>query len=286
MKKTLSCIFAIMFAINLFATPQMPNIIIIDGKAWSLFSTEPIREDSALFSQMMASLPKDRVIKSSNWNGYISYWSIKKDCLRLDSIQMIIYNREKGKERTECLDKSKMRKLFKGYTKNNGIIAKWFTGTLRIACGERIRNEHLGAAYEYETLLSIEKGRVTKRNDYQNKVFDGYSCDSNDLSINYKKDELISLLTPHPEKYPELANVKQINFYIKNVTMDSLGHVTDCSVTAKVYDDNFKEKEHQGIAEDMKQAIIAVHPWKIIFLNGEYVSYALENYIIPYKFDY
>ena len=190
----------------------MPNIIIIDGKAWSLFSTEPIREDSALFSQMMASLPKDRVIKSSNWNGYISYWSIKKDRLRLDSIQMIIYNREKGKERTECLDKSKMRKLFKGYTKNNGIIAKWFTGTLRIACGERIRNEHLGAAYEYETILTIEKGRVTKRNDYQNKVFDGYSCDSNDLSINYKKDELISLLTPHPEKYPELANVKQINF--------------------------------------------------------------------------
>ena len=107
------------------------------------------------------------------------------------------------------------------------------------------------------------------------------SLDSSD-----KKDELISLLTPHPEKYPELANVKQINFYIKNVTMDSSGHVTNCSVTAKVYDDNFNEKKHQGIAEDMKQAIIAVHPWKIIYLNGEYVSYALENYIIPYKFDY
>ncbi len=36
----------------------------------------------------------------------------------------------------------------------------------------------------------------------------------------------------------------------------------------------------------MKQAIIAVHPWKIIYLNGEYVSYALENNIITYKFDY
>ena len=84
------------------------------------------------------------------------------------------------------------------------------------------------------------------------------------------------------------VRLKELNDspYIKNVTMDSLGHVTDCSVTAKVYDDNNNEKKHQGIAEDMKQAIIAVHPWKIIYLNGEYVAYALENYIIPYKFDY
>ena len=42
MKKTLSCIFAVMFVLSSFATPQESNIIFIDGKAWSLFTTEPI----------------------------------------------------------------------------------------------------------------------------------------------------------------------------------------------------------------------------------------------------
>ena len=285
MKKTLSCIFAVMLALSSFATPQEANIIFIDGKAWSLFTTEPISEDSALYSKMMASLPKDRTILTLNWNGYISFWSIKKDCLLLDSIQMKFYDKEKKQLRTECLDKSKMRKLFKGYTKNKGAMAKWFTGSLRMARGERIREEYLGAVYEYEILLTVEKGRVTKRNDYQNKVFDGYSFDHNDLSKNQDKDELRALLIPHLEKYPELLHAKQIKFSIKNVTMDASGHITNCSVTAKVdYGDN-SEKEHQGIAEDMKQNIMAVHPWKIVYWNGQYVAYALENFMIPCKID-
>lgn len=78
MKKTLFCIFAVMFVLSSFATPQESNIIFIDGKAWSLFTTEPISEDSALYSKMMASLPKDRTILTSNWNGYISFGASKR----------------------------------------------------------------------------------------------------------------------------------------------------------------------------------------------------------------
>ena len=282
MKKTLSCIFAMTLTLSSFATEQAPNVIYIDGEARMLL-TEPMRGDTALYSQMMESLPKDRAILSINWDGYTSFWSIKQESLYLDSIR-VRYHDDIEHWRYECLNENKMQSLFKGYSREKGALAKWFTGTLRVAHGNSIRYLQLvdGRNYEYETLLTIEKGQLAERKDYHNKVIEGYSFDYDDLkNKNLNLGDIMAMLQLHPEKYPELAHVDLILFTFKDVTMDSTGHITNCTVTAKCRGNNWEE--HQGIAEDMKQAIMTVHPWKMIYLYGKYESYALDGYNIPYK---
>ncbi len=281
MKKTISCIFAVMFALSSIATEQAPNAIYIDGEERMLLM-EPMLGDTALYSRMMALLPQDRAIISLNWDGYTSFWSIKQESLYLDSIT-VLYHDDKQYWRHECLDENKMQSLFKGYTKKNGVLATWFTGTLRAAHGKSIRHIQMfdKRDYEYETLLTIEKGRLAERNDYHNKVIEGYSFEYDDLKKNQNYKDIMAMLQLHPEKYPELAHANLILFTINDVTMDSSGHITNCTVTAKCRGNNWEE--HQGIAEDMKQAIMAVHPWKMIYLNGKYKSYELDGCNIPYR---
>ena len=285
MKKTIFCICAVVFALCSFATPQEVNVIYIDGEAW-MMSTEPLLEDSALFNRMKASLPKDRLIKSSNWDGYASYWSIKQKRLHLDSIQFQFLNRETNQYRKECFSESKMKSLFKGYVGKKGVVATWFTGTLSAVRGNIIRGIHLGheSIYDHEIFLTIKKGRVTKREDYHNKVIDGYSCDSGDMEKNHNKDELMAMLRVHHENYPELAQVKRILFIFKNIGLDSSGHITDCTVTAQVNKGD-KWEVHPGIAEEMKKALMAIYPWKTLYLRGKYVPYALEGFALPYQLD-
>jgi hypothetical protein len=60
-----------------------------------------------------------------------------------------------------------------------------------------------------------------------------------------------------------------------------LGNITDCTVTARIWHGEQSEY-HQGIAEEIKQAIMAIHPWKVLFLYGEYVPYELNGYSFRY----
>ena len=264
---------------KLFATAQEGNIIYIDGERWDVLA-EPIYADTALFHRMKAALPKDRSWSTANWNGYTSYWSIKQDCLFLDSIGMSFYIKDTNQYRSECLDENTMQRLFSGYTKREGILAAWYTNDLRIARGKCVRYVHSGydSNFEYETFLSIDKGRLVSSKDYHNKVIDGLSFGERGIQ---KQEDIKTKFHLHPEKYPELTGVKRILFSIKNASVDSLGNITDCTVTARIWHGEQSEY-HQGIAEEMKQAIMAIHPWKVLFLYGEYVPYELNGYSFRY----
>ena len=177
MKRLLVFIYAFFASIGMFATGQDGDRILIDGEMWVLLG-KPLHADSLLHSSLMNILPKDRTITTANWDGYTGYWSIHDDRLVLDSITVSFWDDDARKYWQERLPASDMRQVFSRYYDNNDITATWLTDTIRIGKGEQIFYMHAGFMrnHEYEQLLAINRGKVTGRKSYHNRVVvDGFS---------------------------------------------------------------------------------------------------------------
>ena len=251
--------------IILHATGQTGDIIYIDGARWVLLD-RPVCSDSALYHGLKAVLPKNRPILSSNWDGFTAYWSIQQDQLYLDSIYIVSGER---------IPSDTALKVFKKYVERGRIVARWLTNEIRVAKGEMIYYQHEGffRNYKEEQIISIKKGKVTRRKEFHNFVVDGFSFDK----INPKnKRELQEMFPLHIENYPELVDVKRIVFQIKRARVDAQGNLVECEVIVRKPDDNPR------LAAEMAELLKAYHPWKVSFINGEYRAYGIEGAFIPY----
>jgi len=88
---------------------------------------------------------------SALWRGYVGTWEIINGHL-----YMIDISATSDSEEEITLDA-----LFPGFP--DRVYAHWYSGSLRITQGEQIKYVHSGYAsqYEYETLLTVERGLVT-----------------------------------------------------------------------------------------------------------------------------
>lgn len=259
-----------------FATKQEGNIIYISGQKWRMHA-EPILGDTVLFHKMEALLPSDRVRTTANVWGYTSYWSIHQNQLHLDSIYTAKYDKATQKHHYECMPEKEMHRVFADYVKNDSIIATWCTRGLRIVRGKCLSYQL--SFYEEEMMLTIEKGHITEKKTYHNSLTDGYSLEGKrglEVLKIIKEKKLL-----HIEKYPELKGVKQIIFSIKHVTVDKLGHITNCTITAKI-NRNDEWETHSAIAEEMKQAFMSLYPWRILHIYGAYLPDGIEGYTFRY----
>ena len=79
MMKRLMLFFALALVfLTTFATSQEGDIIYIDGTKWILLGN-PVFADSILRRDLEDSLPENRGIRTSNWDGYTAYWSIQQE---------------------------------------------------------------------------------------------------------------------------------------------------------------------------------------------------------------
>ena len=148
-------------AVPAWPTAQMPEKILYEGESGFLF-TNPLE----------ASFGKDNprpgfaAPHTACWRGYIGSWEIREDTLYLVDIKAWIRDRDGKAAPVE------FEALFPGKAKP--LKADWFTGTLRIPRGKPIRYVHMGyqTMYEEEMLLRVEAGKVTDRQqiDNRNKV--------------------------------------------------------------------------------------------------------------------
>ena len=272
MKRIIMFVCALIAALTSYATAQQANVIYIDGVRWAMFE-EPLISDSVLYTRMMDLLPKERSRSTANWEGYTSYWSLKKRKLCLDSIRVGLYNKETQETWFMNIPQSDMRKLFKDYLRKGRIVASWFNGEIRVGRGQLVRYRHLAydRNHENEIFFMFSRGRVKAKEEWQNRLIDGYSFTS--LRYQMKPEEVRTLLPLHPERFPELDNVKEVSFSVVINEVDSLGRIADCKVSSRIWiDDKHQAKSisHQGIEEEMKQRIMAVHPWKTTYLYGKY----------------
>lgn len=277
MKKLLLFFTLMLVSLAMNATGQEGDIIYIDGEQWELLG-KPIYADSVLSRELREALPEGRGISSANWAGYTAYWSIDEEKLCLDSILYKVYDTKTVKGRTERLPSDVLLRVFRKYFDGKRIVITCVNGDLRVAKGKQIYYVHSGFErnYEHERFITIEHGKVCGMKDYQNYVVEGLSFDSRMP----KSDAEIRKMFPlHIEQYPELADEKRIVFTIKRARVDAQGHLVECEVKVNRPGDNPR------LAAEMAEVLKAYHPWRVLYINGEFRSYGIEGWTIPYRLD-
>ena len=116
---------------------------------------------------------------------------------------------------------------------------------------------------KYEHIYTINKGQVTEYQLAENKVIEGFSLD--ELSQNINNGTFV--LDVH--KYKKLARADSINFEIKEMQYDTIGHLVNCKV--KAYG-RFLRREKwrivKGIDQEMKNRLIGIYPWHVLCVSG------------------
>ena len=263
------------------ATGQESDVLYIDGQKWWLMGRLTHALDSARYYQLAGLLPAPRVISTANWDGYVGYWSLDGDLLVLDSIVVDVYEDSTYQESHEVvLPQSTMREVFGEYYRNGRIEATFVTAdNIRAAQGEMIFYEHLGWSRNYETemVVSVEEGRVTERNLYHNHVVvDGFSFDDMDDEEWRKFKEG---LYPVIREFHELDTVDKFYVMINRWKFDSLGNMTDVDIKVHFF-------QHMDVLSDLalsfKQYLMAIRPWKLWYINGEYRPLG-RGWSIPFR---
>lgn len=270
-KRLFACAFLFVMALCASATGQEGDVIMIDGERWNLLG-KPIDHDSVLYHRLLEVLPKDRSINTANWDGYRGYWNIKDNRLCLDHIEIERYDKDKKRSHVENIPAADIRKVFGKYYQQKEIVATWFTAEIRAAKGNTLYYVHSGyyRNLEYEQLLTIQKGKVTNRQTYHNRVVLSYGFSLSDIK---DEAEIKRLFPLHTQNYPELAGVKRILITISNIRLDARGNLVDCDVRVTPLGQTNKKKENiQGLAQEMKTLLKKIRPWKTLYINGEYVS--------------
>lgn len=274
MKKIFLCVSFLFLALVAHATGQSGDVIFIDGARWKLLG-KPIDLDAALYHELIDVLPEDRPVVSSNWDGYTGYWSIQQDVLYLDSVRCEYYDTEVQGMKGESVPSVVLLNVFNNYVDGDRIMAGWLTGEIRVATGKVIYYLHdaFERNYEEEMTLNIDKGEVTGRKEHHNHVVDGFSFDKFNLANN---EELREMFPLHIERYPELVNEERIVFGIQRARVDAQGNLVECEVKV------IRPNDNPLLAAEIAESLKAYHPWRVLFINGEYSAKGIEGWTIPY----
>lgn len=279
MKKLFIGIFIITLSLNTFACEQFGDTIYIDGIKWVLLG-KPIGNKS-LYDSLKKVFPEDCIFSTSNYDGYIGYWSIKNEKLCLDSVKVTTYNQETKRYHDCSISSADMQRVFKKYYDKDEIIATWVKGTIRVARGKLLLYEEMAYErnYEQEQIITFKHGRIIERQLFHNRlVIDGFSL--NDLWYQ-GQEEVKKKLPLKTDNYPELNDVKRICFNISPIQVDSLGNLVDCKVQAFIRRQG-KRQEIKELSDQMKNLLKNIHPWKTYLINGQYISRDNVGMIYPY----
>ena len=266
MKRILLSVVFCLACLSAFATGQESDVIYYRGQRWWLLA-RPADADSLLSDALAKSLPQDRCKSTANWGGYVGYWSVCGDMLVLDSIG--IENLKDGECVDATLPKSFIQQVFKAYDEKGVVVARWYSGTLRLAQGNRIRYEHDGwnRNYETEVVLTVRNGSVVDSIEYHNRIVcEGFDIES--ISIQ-SWDSLQQGFRPILKKYPQLQGKERIYFMVSDFTVDTQGNLID--IAKIVCHAQLDDELEQQLALVFKHFLMSIHPWKVLYINGKYI---------------
>lgn len=134
------------------ATAQVPDIVLVDGKAESLF-TNPLAPYLLKHPQ---ALPQNTVTSTANWRGYVATWAIDDGLLVLRKIEQKF---PKGDRKT--VTRNVLRQVFPG---RKPVVADWYSGTLVLPQGEMVEYVHMGygSTFSDYRLFVVRNGRVLR----------------------------------------------------------------------------------------------------------------------------
>lgn len=265
MKRILLCIAFCLACSSAFATGQESDVIYYRGQQWWLLA-RPADSDSSLSATLEKNLPSERCQSTANWGGYVGYWSVRNGVLVLDSIR--IENLKDGEYVGITLPNSFIQRTFKAYEEGGIVIARWYSGTLRLAQGKMLRYEHDGwnRNYETEIELTVHNGRIVDSVEYHNRIV----CEGFDLeSLSMQGwDSLQQGFRPIAKKYPQLEGKERIFFMVSDFIVDTHGNLID--IAKVICHAQLDEKLEQQLALEFKHYLKNIRPWKVLYINGEY----------------
>ena len=146
-----------------FATGQIGERIIIGQDTLEMLAC-PLETDSLLSRQVQERL-SGKGVNTGLWRGYVGLWRLENGSLYLEKIQ----EQELTEKRLIYHDVD-ISGIFDAYLENDRILARWFSGDIRVVKGDCIAYEHMGFSrhYEYETVYTILNGRLKNEHPIHN----------------------------------------------------------------------------------------------------------------------
>lgn len=148
------------------ATAQMSDLLIVDGKEFSL-NTNPLETQLELKQWKP---PEEARISTANWRGYIATWEIKNGKLFLKEVTIRVAdpNDEHGD-----LAKPITSEIFPGMTE---VFASWYTGALIVPDGKMTRYVHMGygSSFDHYQVFRVRAGEVVERLSMTGREFETY----------------------------------------------------------------------------------------------------------------
>lgn len=138
-----------------FATAQIPDEIVIDGKTEALLTNplEPVLRSNDWFRHPYNKY-KPTGMCSALWRGYRATWEVKAGELYLIKVDL-----------DACSSKPREMPLTSLFPDTTGPVkATWYTGTLTVPRGQIVEYVHLGYGSRYEgyLYLQVENGVVVR----------------------------------------------------------------------------------------------------------------------------
>lgn len=153
----------ILFTSGVFATAQEPDLLIYNGKTYSLFSN-PLE---SFYEKDESKRPKFRVkpnvSSSANWRGYVATWRIIDNKLYLTEINSWFCS-SSIKTKNGCR-RVTLQELFGKKIVGNKVFASWVSDDLRVPDGEQLQYVHMGygSIYERNITFGVKNGKVIKQ---------------------------------------------------------------------------------------------------------------------------
>ena len=148
------------------ATSQEPDKLVLEGEKLSL-ETNPL---SPLIQAGRITLPEPAERWSSNWRGYVATWTIEEGQLLLAKLDVLL-RPDGAAEGAKAVPINVLSRVFPEQAR---VSADWFSGTLVVPRGRRIKYVHMGygSTHERYTVLRIDNGEVVSRSDLTASEFE------------------------------------------------------------------------------------------------------------------
>lgn len=168
MKKLLATI-CLLFIIGIVKgnntlTAQAPDKITFKGKEYAL-NSNPLEP---YFEKHPDKRPKNGIMSTSLWRGYIAYFELIDDQLYVVDVKIKVRNKESKK-----IHYSQVSVYAKIFPNTKRFKVDWYSGILILPYGKLVNYVHMGygSTYSKYWLLEIEKGNLNEVRKYNYKSF-------------------------------------------------------------------------------------------------------------------
>ena len=199
---------------NMFATAQIPDFLEYKGKTYKMH-TNPLDYYFTKDNPRPKDFGKFRC--TACWRGYVAIWELKNKILYLKEVL------EGDNHGPDIL-----KELFKD--SKGPVKAIWYSGTVSIPQGKRLKYVHMGyrSKYEKELKLQFEKGKLIKEWTIENKaqeapppmLYSNAKIENIKIEYNIKKNNMSGILVKYTISPPTNGVVGNGAIYLIIETRD------------------------------------------------------------------